>query len=97
MLATAGKLKIKGALAIVNMPQEHHRQAKAAGTLVIVVVLTMEGMPATAEITNTSQEKAKAAGTLVTALQISLDLCIPEKELAKARSQISFLYFQSHS
>jgi hypothetical protein len=31
------------------------------------------------------------------ALQISLDLCIPEKELAKTRSQISFKYFQSHS
>jgi hypothetical protein len=31
------------------------------------------------------------------ALQISLDLCIPEKELAKTRSQISFIYFQSHS
>ncbi len=30
------------------------------------------------------------------ALQISLDLCIPEKELAKTRSQISFIYFQSH-
>jgi hypothetical protein len=30
-------------------------------------------------------------------LQISLDLCIPEKELAKTRSQISFIYFQSHS
>jgi hypothetical protein len=28
-------------------------------------------------------------------LQISLDLCIPEKELAKTRSQISFIYFQS--
>jgi hypothetical protein len=33
----------------------------------------------------------------ITALQISLDLCIPEKELAKTRSQISFIYFQSHS
>ncbi len=32
-----------------------------------------------------------------TTLQISLDLCIPEKELAKTRSQISFIYFQSHS
>jgi hypothetical protein len=31
------------------------------------------------------------------ALQIILDLCIPEKELAKTHSQISFLYFQSHS
>jgi hypothetical protein len=31
------------------------------------------------------------------ALQITLELCIPEKELAKARSQISFIYFQSHS
>ena len=31
------------------------------------------------------------------ALQIILDLCIPEKELAKTRSQISFIYFQSHS
>ncbi len=31
------------------------------------------------------------------ALQISLDLCIPEKELAKTRFQISFIYFQSHS
>jgi hypothetical protein len=30
-------------------------------------------------------------------LQISLDLCIPEKELAKTRFQISFVYFQSHS
>jgi hypothetical protein len=30
-------------------------------------------------------------------LQISLDLCIPEKELATTRSQISFIYFQSHS
>ncbi len=30
-------------------------------------------------------------------LQISLDLCIPEKELAKTRSQISFIYIQSHS
>jgi hypothetical protein len=35
--------------------------------------------------------------TRPTALQISLDLCIPEKELAKTRSQISFIYFQSHS
>ncbi len=32
-----------------------------------------------------------------TALQIILDLCIPEIELANTRSQISFLYFQSHS
>ncbi len=31
------------------------------------------------------------------ALQIILELCIPEKELAKTRSQISFIYFQSHS
>ena len=31
------------------------------------------------------------------ALQIILDLCIPEKELAKTRSQIPFIYFQSHS
>jgi hypothetical protein len=31
------------------------------------------------------------------ALQIILELCIPEKELAKTRSQISFNYFQSHS
>ncbi len=30
-------------------------------------------------------------------LQIILELCIPEKELARARSQISFIYFQSHS
>ncbi len=30
-------------------------------------------------------------------LQIILGLCIPEKELAKTRSQISFIYFQSHS
>jgi hypothetical protein len=30
-------------------------------------------------------------------LQISLDLCFPEKELAKTRSQISIIYFQSHS
>ncbi len=30
-------------------------------------------------------------------LQRILDLCIPEKELAKTRSQISFIYFQSHS
>jgi hypothetical protein len=30
-------------------------------------------------------------------LQITLDLCIPEKELAKTPSQISFIYFQSHS
>ncbi len=28
---------------------------------------------------------------------IILDLCIPEKELAKTHSQISFIYFQSHS
>jgi hypothetical protein len=27
-------------------------------------------------------------------LQIILELCIPEKELAKTRSQISFIYFQ---
>jgi hypothetical protein len=33
----------------------------------------------------------------VSALQIILDLCIPEIELADARSQISFIYFQSHS
>jgi hypothetical protein len=31
------------------------------------------------------------------ALQLILDLCIPEKELAKTRSQISFIYFQKHS
>jgi hypothetical protein len=55
MLATAGKLEIKGILATVNMPQEHHRQAKAVETLVIVVVLTMEETPATADIPNTSQ------------------------------------------
>ncbi len=30
-------------------------------------------------------------------LQIILDLSIPEKELAKTRSQILFIYFQSHS
>jgi hypothetical protein len=30
-------------------------------------------------------------------LQITLDLYIPEKELAKTRSQISYIYFQSHS
>jgi hypothetical protein len=36
---------------------------------------------------------ALRAGTL----QISLELCIPEKELAKTRSQISFIYFQSQS
>jgi hypothetical protein len=28
--------------------------------------------------------------------QIILELCIPEKELAKTPSQISFIYFQSH-
>ncbi len=32
-----------------------------------------------------------------TALQIILDLCIPEIELANTRSQISFIFFQSHS
>jgi hypothetical protein len=31
------------------------------------------------------------------ALQISLELCIPEKELAITRSQNTFIYFQSHS
>jgi hypothetical protein len=31
------------------------------------------------------------------ALQIILDLCIPEKELAKTHSQISSIHFQSHS
>jgi hypothetical protein len=36
---------------------------------------------------------AGAAG----ALQIILDLCIPEKEFAKTRSKISFIKFQSHS
>ncbi len=36
------------------------------------------------------------SSTEYSALQISLDLCIPEKELAKTRSQISFIYFQSH-
>jgi hypothetical protein len=30
-------------------------------------------------------------------LQTSLDICIPQKELAKTRSQISFIYFRSHS
>jgi hypothetical protein len=30
-------------------------------------------------------------------LQIIVDLCIREKELAKTRSQISFIYFYSHS
>ncbi len=30
-------------------------------------------------------------------LQISLDLCIPKKELAQTRSQILFINFQSHS
>jgi hypothetical protein len=30
-------------------------------------------------------------------VQIILELCIPEKELAKTRSRISFIYFQSHS
>jgi hypothetical protein len=34
---------------------------------------------------------------LSAALQIILDLCIPEIELANTRSQISFIYFQSHS
>jgi hypothetical protein len=33
---------------------------------------------------------------VVFGLQIILDLCIPEKELANTRSQISILYFQSH-
>ncbi len=32
-----------------------------------------------------------------TALQIILELCIPEKELAKTRSEMLFIYFQSHS
>ncbi len=31
------------------------------------------------------------------ALQIILDLCIPEIELANTRAQISFIFFQSHS
>ena len=30
-------------------------------------------------------------------LQIILDLCIPEIELANTRSQISYKFFQSHS
>jgi hypothetical protein len=30
-------------------------------------------------------------------LQTILNLCIPFKELAKTRSQISLIYFQSHS
>jgi hypothetical protein len=33
----------------------------------------------------------------VPSLQKILDLCIPENKLAKTRSQISFIYFQSHS
>jgi hypothetical protein len=35
-----------------------------------------------------AQEQRKGQGT---ALQIILDLCIPEKELAKTRSKISFI------
>jgi hypothetical protein len=37
--------------------------------------------------------KPLAFGTL----QIILVLSVPEKELAKTRSQISFIYFRSHS
>jgi hypothetical protein len=33
----------------------------------------------------------------MSALQIIVEICIPELELAKTRSQISFIYFQSHS
>ncbi len=40
---------------------------------------------------------SQALEVVAATLQISLDLCIPEKELAKTCSQISFLYFQSHS
>jgi hypothetical protein len=36
-------------------------------------------------------KRRKKATPLHSALQISLDLCIPEKELAKTRSQISFI------
>jgi hypothetical protein len=32
--------------------------------------------------------------TSAATLQIILKLCIPEKELAKTRSQIAFIYFQ---
>jgi hypothetical protein len=33
----------------------------------------------------------------ISTLQIIMDLCIPEIELANTRSQISVIYFQSHS
>jgi len=44
-----------------------------------------------------SETFARPLDGSIPALQISLDLCIPEKELAKTRSQISFIYFQKHS
>jgi hypothetical protein len=45
----------------------------------------------------TAQKSKLDQGDDDRALQIILDLCIPEKELAKTRSQISFIYFQRHS
>jgi hypothetical protein len=39
----------------------------------------------------------RGGGGVGVALQIILDLCIPEKELAKTRSRISLIYFQNHS
>jgi hypothetical protein len=57
MLATEGKLVIKGILATVDIPQEHHRQAKPEETLVTITVLTTESKAATADIPNTSRTR----------------------------------------
>ncbi len=46
---------------------------------------------------DTASDAVLGQGAEEGALQIIFDLCIPKKELAKTRSQISFIYFQSHS
>ncbi len=48
-------------------------------------------MPCMPMLANTATMAASLLGVLFSALQIILDLCLPEKELAKTRSQISFL------
>ncbi len=45
---------------------------------------------------NTPQRKEYTKEARIT-LQIILNLCIPDKELAKTHSQSSFIYFQGHS
>ncbi len=75
------------------------RQVRVVFLILFIAYMTLHSLSGFPRLYNTQQDSFSNIPLCPSpySLQLILDLCISEIELANTRSQISFIYFQSHS